>query len=290
MKISQNVKLLFLACTFLTLVACAKTEPVVQVPTVPFSEAEAEKRWQDHIDQTPKITPYKAEGSLRFGVEGKTNRVSYILWSNEESPVRLDILSPIGPLALIYEGKIENSLHQDDVQFFIPSEKTLYLHQNTIIALNVLGINVPFNLYSFRKIFQGIYPMADEGYYYTNAYPLANSDNYMYDVSYNIKSFLGDSNNTIDTADIVDPQMGTWTLDRLARPVQFSFQGWDILFSYKEENRNPYKISGKQMNGNIFTLFVNKNSVEERFADESFKINIPEDAKIINLQEVKTIY
>ncbi len=285
MNIKNNLKCTFVLLTSLFLSACADKEitPPTAVDIISLTAQQAQEHWDMHIKSTPPLTPFKAEGSLRFGEEGNTNRVTYVLWGNESNPIRLDILSPFGPLAHIYEGKNPNNINLDDVQFFIPSENTMLTHQNTIVALNVLGIDIPFNLLTLRKIFQGTFPLSENGMYFTNAYMYSNSNNYIYDVHYNLSSMFNGASVQLDES-VENPFMGTWTLDENAKPILFSTQGWEITFAYKDMATNPYKISGMHENGNVFTIFVNSISVEPSYNEERFKLNIPADARIINLE------
>lgn len=141
----------FVLLASLTLVACAPQISVRPESSVPESEAAAVWNSFESYSQVQgaKQEAYRVRGSLRYGKEGDTRRVSLLFWSNGSLPIRLDVMAGVNSL-------VARLLESPDLfVVYVPNEEKALIHEGSgRIQLN-FGKPVPFSLRDFSALMHG---------------------------------------------------------------------------------------------------------------------------------------
>lgn len=252
-------KFLYLYLVFLLfLVGCAKKEISIEtsVPSQLFEE-----RWETMKELSPEPSPFFLEGSLRFGNEEKTQRLSFLFWGNTNIQ-RFDLLALSSPVMQLY-GDSNWTI------FYIPKEEKAFYHSDLPSVLSVFEIDFPFRLNELSALLQGSFPIANGEFNYTSTY--AQADNYTYVFS---------KRKETETA-------AAWTLDMYARPILWRQDGWKVVFTYDEQSfdiRIPEKVEGTHDSGTLFTIFIKDNQQHALYDEQALQLKLPEGISIISLE------
>ncbi|MDL2291224.1 hypothetical protein LJC09_03885 [Desulfovibrio sp. OttesenSCG-928-F20] len=162
----RNPLLLSLALLcLLSAISCAPKQPQVVQPAPPPPPEEVtpdtdptEDIWQKFTSRvaTTEIMsgPFRVSGALRYtDPEGKTNRVSSLLWGNNKPgapwPLRLDLTAGIGQVV----AKVRET--KNGLLAFIPDENVAYVHEGGSRTLASFGVPVPLALCDLALLLTG---------------------------------------------------------------------------------------------------------------------------------------
>lgn len=135
----------------LALTACAPRTSVSPEAALPETEASAVwSAFEDYGDaRGAEQGPYRLRGSLRYGKEGDTRRVSLLFWSNGTLPIRLDVMAGVNSLAA--------RLLEDQNLFvaYAPGEEKALVHEGRERIQMNFGKPVPLSLRDFSALMRG---------------------------------------------------------------------------------------------------------------------------------------
>ena len=135
----------------LVLAACAPQTSIRPESSVAEPEAAAVWNAFESYSKAREMAygPYRIRGSLRYGKEGDTRRVSLLFWSNGPLPIRLDVMAGVNSLvARILEAP-------ELFVVYMPGEEKALVHEgNERVQLN-FGKPVPFSLRDFSALMHG---------------------------------------------------------------------------------------------------------------------------------------
>ncbi len=225
---------------------------------------EAIELWHNMIALMPRETNFYSEGSWRLGTTSQTDRVSYLLWSNVNKAIKLDLNAGFTSIASAII-KLDNSL--EDIEVFMKPYNLLVKQQVDINTnyYTISGINSPFSISTLTKVVQAIFPINLD----TKIHKIY-LDNKTLFYTYYIPSQT--------SSDLID----SWTLDNLGRVVGLKTDDWQITFEYKDDLRQVYKIRANSDDGYIFQMIINlieKNDIP--FNDNYFNLILPDNVKIM---------
>lgn len=143
------MKRIFLVILALALCACAKK---METPAPAAPDALA-ARWQEMVNISHRDAgkPYRLQTSLRFGREGDTRRVTAILWGNNETNLRMDVMAGVGAVI----AKIADN--GNDFLLFDPRAGKAYFVQGKARPLLKMGVPLPFSLGQVALLLNGRY-------------------------------------------------------------------------------------------------------------------------------------
>lgn len=257
---SRTFTLLFL---LLFLSACATVAPP-KIPMTPPVEAEAQSLWDNFIlKKKGKDTPrsYTLSGSLRFGYADKTHRVTYILWSNGELPLRLDIQAGIGASV----AKIEET--EKTLLVYLSQEKRAIMVNggSNISALLALGMPMPISFLDLSYLLRGDFPHA------FSAMTLKNID-LKEGLSVEEKYIFHFENKELFGSLRLNPES-------LLTECNISNE-WQILIEYNE-NKKPYKlILNSLVEDYKAIMLVKENKEVASYSEEQLKLILPQNTPI----------
>lgn len=246
---------LCLLCGMLFLSACSlKPSDILLTPA---NEAEALILWDQFVapNQAP-LAPYVINGSFRFGLPNETRRVTYIMWSNGDLPLRLDIQAGIGVgIASIEEN--ENQVH-----VFLPQNERAYILASDALDsfLQRLGMSVPLSFMEISALMRGEFST----FFYSE----------LQSISMNEKA------NTIEDryVYVVDmPKMFLKiSLNTKALPTYFEInEEWGIAIEYNEIDL-PYKLTFNSLVSEYKGIMLVKEiNNREAFSKEALELQIP---------------
>ncbi len=142
----------------LALAGCApRSLPPSIAPSAPLTDSDAAERWQDFIRLSAKDRPEETlSGSLRFGTEEETHRVTYLLWadnapsSRSGRAIRLDIGTGLGSTVgrMLFVG--------DRLTLVLPGERRAYIGEASQENLRrLLGLSLPFGVQQLNDFLAG---------------------------------------------------------------------------------------------------------------------------------------
>ncbi len=149
-SVGASAKWLFLV-TVLLLSACAPQTAIR--PESRVAESEAAAVWNAFEgysrERGMEQGAYRVRGSLRYGKEGDTRRVSLLFWGNGSLPIRLDVMAGVNSLvARLLEAP-------EAFVVYMPGEEKALVHEGPErIQLN-FGKPVPFSLQDFSALMFG---------------------------------------------------------------------------------------------------------------------------------------
>jgi len=218
-------------CLFLAMMGCApKTQ--LQPPAEmnePMAASTAAERWQAFLQHSSEArTGDTLSGSLRFGTEDETHRVTYLLWSGKAHTntnaihdiIRLDIGTGLGSTVgsmRIADGRMT---------LVIPGERKAYTGEASQENLRrLLGLSLPFTIDQLTDFLAGRFFSALDSPV-PAGYEIQKDGSFLYHYTQAGRSML-------------------IALDALARPVRWEEdKGWKLDIACDESGR-PTKLSGR---------------------------------------------
>lgn len=258
-RLSPLLGLALLCLTLFT--GCAKqpyTDPAV--PLDAAATATATALWQRYEAlSAPEARPFRVQMSLRYGPEGDSRRVVALLWGNNTSNLRLDVMAGVGVT-------VANIAEQD--QHFLlydPGQQKAYFHQGSQKPLLVMGVPVPLGLGDLSALLQGQYSHVF-GTKYSHAQLAAPKQG---DMAYLLESKLG----------------GLLTLNAQALPVLWQekgTKGWVMTIAYTEDSPPlPRRVEINHPNGKRAIILVKERDFPAKaFTEENLRLILPEDTPV----------
>ncbi len=263
----------FLTLLMLGLCACGKS------PLSPVSH-DSDALWQNYAKSAQSVTtPFRTQLSLRYGVEGSTDRVQGLLWGNSSQKLRLDIAAGVGvTMAKIFED-------QREFIIYIPQEEKAYVHKGEEKPLFNVGVPMPLGLNHLVLILQGhyasVFGLAREG----SPMPLAETDLVLADrdelpaeaVAYTLEE---------------GQFRGTLVLSPLGLPIYWqedSTTGWTIALQYREHENIPYKLEIKHIASERKAVLIVKERASDLdlFTPEQMRLIFPKETTILPLEDLQ---
>lgn len=248
--------------------ACPAKTP--STPTAPPMEDAAQIIWETYVTQQNSLTtdtmPFRLSGSLRFGPEEDTRRVTYILWGNDNQVLRLDVQAGVGASA----AKVQQG--NGGLLIYLPQENTAYLSlEDQAKALETLGIKLPIALNELALFLRGHSLHALE-LAINEPTPLIPQATVF--TENGIQYTLGQSNRQIKLE-----------LSPNATPLTLSFKdGWNLSFKLNEQNILS-RVDGQNAEGYSLLLLIKENQNPQPFSPEQLALIVPRDAMVYMLDK-----
>ncbi len=243
--------------------ACATTTPT------PL-ETPSQSLWDTYTAEQNALfveaEPFRLSGSLRFGPEEDTRRVTYILWGNGGHGLRLDVQAGVGASA----AKVQ--LSNAGLLIYLPQENTAYLAmENQAQALETLGIQLPVSLNELALFLRGHSLRALE-ITLDESSPLQP------------KSALTTPNGVVYTLGSGNKQI-LLELSPFAKPLSLAFNdGWKLNFRLDEQQAIS-RVDGQNTNGYSLILLIKENQNPQPFSQEQLALAVPRDAMVYLLDK-----
>lgn len=227
----------------------------------PAPAAEAERLWASFTAyneaRAAEQGPYRLKGSLRYGDEGDTRRVSYLLWSNGGLPVRLDVLAGINTVAArLFEAP-------DEFIAYAPGESKAVTHQGRQRVQLNFGKPVPFALRDFAALMRGRFAEVFGPALGTHPELVADGG-----IAYTLEDgFLS----------------GILTLNASGLPIRWEApgDGWLMTIDYDEGTPNlPYKFRLTRTGYTALLLVKDREHPEQPFSSAQMNLRLPPDTVI----------
>ncbi|MEG2173050.1 MAG: lipoprotein insertase outer membrane protein LolB [Desulfovibrionaceae bacterium] len=239
----------------LLLTACAKSP---QIPAVSADPAAATALWHSYESASaPAARPFRVQMSLRYGPEGDSRRVVALLWGNDATQLRLDVMAGVGVTVakIAEEGK--------HFLLYDPSQQKAYFHQGNQKPLLVLGVPVPLGIGDLSSLLQGQYTQVF-GQSYNAAYTTKNGIAYSLDHQ---------------------KLRGILSLNDQGLPVQWredGAHGWDMSIAYTDDTPPlPRRIEIQHPNGKRALILVKERDFPPKaFTPENLKLILPEATQL----------
>lgn len=195
---------------------------------------------------------------------GRGHRTTVQVWGENESPLRLDVRAGIGAfLAHIRQDKF-------GLTAYYPKDETVYLHHDTVIGAQMLGLPLPFDLIKLARMMSGCFHgMLPESFDSAEQQTLS---------GYFIFSF-----NTGPIASITTTSDG--------RPVSIAgrdYTGWELSFSSFETADNgrelPDMLNLVTADGDKAILRIKSREFKKiPWPEKALELRIPEDTSTVRL-------
>ncbi len=262
-----------LSLLLLSLCACAKggLGPV---------NPDADATWKSYAQSAHNVTtPFRNQLSLRYGVEGSTDRVQALLWGNSSETLRLDISASVGlTVAKILEDTEEFIL-------YIPQEEVAYLYKGAEKPLFHVGVPMPLRLNHLALLLQGhyasVFGLAFEG----KPMPINQTDIFLAAQEELPPTAVG---YVLDEGDF----RGTLVLDSVGLPLfwqEDSTTGWTIAMHYKEHETLPYKLEINHLASERKAVLIVKERASDLdlFTQEQMRLIFPKETKQLPLEDLQ---
>ncbi len=253
MKLLRSLTLLGLC---LGLCACAPAHaPSPQMPEL----SQAPARWQKFMEQSQRPdAPFRLSGSLRFGPQNDTSRVTYTLWGNAV-PLRLDIQAGMG--SVVARMQAGDGL----VLTLLPGENKAYLMRDTpASAMSLLRLPLPLNMADMTLFLRGNFAQALGEPTWSKAVP--QTDNLM---EYTVQSPV---------------LSGILTLDEAGLPRAWqSPDGWKLRVE-NDEAGLPLRLDGSFNEDYRLVLLVKERQTPPLFTAEQVDLTLPADTQLYSLE------
>lgn len=249
-------KIVFLFCLIL-LNACVAKQDLL-VPT----QEDQENRWKLFLENKIDEKPYTLQGSIRFGNSENTNRVNYILWSNGNLPLRLDIMAGVGAsIAKIAETK-------NEITMYFPQEKRAIIMNNfeEINPLISMGMPVPISFKEMSFLLRGGFNQIFE--------------NISLDL---VKAKKAKKEYQRYTYYFSSKKMdGLMQLDMFGKPIYCEVNDeWIFEISYDKKEHIPYKVVIRsKIEDYKATLLVKERSFPTKYDVKDFQFALPNNTEI----------
>lgn len=216
----------------------------------------AQKTWQAfcaRADRAP--APYQDSLSIRFGREGDTRRVTAYMWGNGEQALRLDVMAGVGTTVAMISQQGEHFL------IHTPLEGKAYFHEGGRSPLLKVGMPLPFDLFQLDALLHGRY-LAVFGSTWSGALTAAKG------LTFDLEGGIG----------------GRLTLDGQGLPAAWENDDWKLAMAMDEEGlvRRLDFANGRGEKG---IVLVRERGAHERFAESSFKVELPADTQLLPLAD-----
>ncbi len=275
-KILRNTFPIVIAVLTLSLAACAPKSPSGMSPEAQVS---AEHIWQKYNQSgEASLGSFRNSLSLRYGEEGKTQRVNALLWGNNAREIRLDANAGVGiTVAKIYEGP-------STFMVYAPQENTAYYHEGKQKPLFSVGVPMPLGLSHLTRLLEGQYSQVlGQKHIGTVTPPSADASLLAKDIPKGAMQY------TLSEG----PFQGTLVLNTDGLPLYWreavaNSQGWSILFSYRDGDTKPYRLRIRHgATGKQALLLVKERSLQDTpFTDVQMRLTLPEDVRVLPLEEL----
>jgi len=113
---------------------------------------EANSTWSDfwaRQDRAPPLPGASLQGSLNIFTPDQKRRVTFELWGNLPTPLRLHLRAGIGATISIWE------IRDNRVLIFSPRTNEAYIAANTAQATTAMGMRLPFGLPEMAQLLTG---------------------------------------------------------------------------------------------------------------------------------------
>ncbi len=267
----------------LLLSACGKEQQIAPVTPVQPSKQEepkveppkktAPEIYWDKYAASAKVSmsPFRNQLTLRYGVEGKTDRAAALLWGNSSKEIRLDINAGVGvSVAKVYEGPKEFIL-------YLPREKTAYLYSGEQKPLFTIGVPMPLGLAHLTQILKGHYAKVFGEEYSDIVKPAdaALPAAILEELPKNAAAYILDGNDF----------EGTLVLSSQGLPLYWQAEdgkGWVIEFSYKDGQKLPYKLNIQHISSKRKALLLVKerSSNVKTFRRDTLRLTYPKTTAV----------
>lgn len=246
---------LFFPLVFLFLVGCASR----QGGEISEQASAVRQAYRQYVaEKALHSEPYRLHASLRMGEQGKTRRVTMLLWGNgkdTDETVRLDVMAGMGSMVLRLR---EN---QNEFVAFNPNEATAWLAQGRgQVLIRLAGTTFPFGLRKLTALLQGnfqdVFGMLD------SPAQLSPENNVLFDLS--DSELQGQVELRADGLPI--------------RWIENGEQGWDMHLEYEETNSLPelHKITLQHASGHSAILLMKQwDRLDTAFTKEQLALPLP---------------
>jgi hypothetical protein len=100
-------------------------------------------------DRAPLLPGASLQGSLNIFTPEQKRRITFELWGNQPTPLRLHLRAGLGATISVWEVRDDRTL------IFNPRENRAYVADNTAQATAALGLRLPFGLPDLTKLLTG---------------------------------------------------------------------------------------------------------------------------------------
>lgn len=260
----KQTSMICMMCVVLFLSACSsKQRYSVSAPssqaTAVVVKTDAITLWEQFILLKPislSPKPYVLSGSLRVGYPNELRRVTYIMWSNGDLPLRVDFQAGVGASI----ASIEESTNQ--LRVFLPQNDAAYVldSKDTHKFLQHLGISVPFNFKELSVLLRGRFEVF--------------SDAELLDIIINE-----------ETEDLTDRYLYIVKLPKLfleirlnnkAMPVYFKInKEWELAVAYDDTDL-PYKLTFHSLVSEYKGIMLVKDrEIKKEFTPDNLEVKFP---------------
>ncbi len=236
--ITQALLILFV----ITLCACSKTVPAPQpaaptpseevIPEQAPKKSNGEIFWEKYLQSYDiPMKPFRTQLALRYGSEGKTDRVNGLLWGNDEKEMRLDLSAGVGITgAKIYEGSRQFVV-------FMPQEKRAYRYVGAEKPLFSVGVPMPLGLAHLSLLLSG---------HNAKVFGETHTENITLKQTKFPSDVLADMPKDAEAYTLTNAAFaGILVLDSEGLPHYWQAEdekGWNIEFNYKSKQKLPFRI------------------------------------------------
>ncbi len=280
-----NVRIFFLVLV-LAITACTKEQVLIpQAPPPPpepkqeeVKKTNAEIFWEKYLATADtKMEPFRTQFTLRYGVEGKTDRASALLWGNSSKEIRLDINAGVGVnVAKIYEGPKEFSL-------YLPRDKAAYLYSGKEKPLLKVGVPMPLGLAQLTQLHEGAFAQVFGKKQLESVKPKDAKlpANILEELPKDAEAYVLDSETLAGTLVLNSEGLPLYWLDA-------EKDGWSIDFSYKDGEKSPYKLNINHIatKRRALILIRERSSGLANFASSKLRLTYPRGTKVQGLDKL----
>ncbi len=214
--------------------------------------------WNKYIEKNLVQSPFLVDGSMRFATNDDSVRMNFLLWSNDNFPLRIDINAGFTNYANIL---IDEDNYGEKISIFIKPRKTLMISNNKKDeSIDILNFSFPFNFENMIKILNNN-SIIQKNTLYSNVYKSNDGDYFIYKVNAKEEYITLDSNSML---------------------VNWKNVDWNIDLTYNQETLSKIVATG---DNDVFTMFINSIIYKnESFLEETLKLNYPSDTNLIFLK------
>ncbi|MCF8030521.1 MAG: hypothetical protein K9K39_06465 [Desulfohalobiaceae bacterium] len=105
--------------------------------------------WSGQQQRVSTLPGFSMQGSLNIFTPKRNRRVTFELWGNPPTPLRLHLRAGIGTTISMWV------IHSDGILIFSPRNNRAYSADNTARATQALGLRLPFTLPEMMQVLTG---------------------------------------------------------------------------------------------------------------------------------------